>query len=577
MSTPVTITSLDFIDIKDDIKTYLAAQDEFTDFDFEGSGMSVILDILSYATHMMSIQANMSFNEMFLDTATLRNTVISRAKELNYIPSQKSAAIATITLSVTDNAVPVSVVIPKGYTLTSLKDDVTYFFSTTEEETLLPIGGNVYSSQITISQGIYQSTSWLADNSNLSQTFEIQDTGLDTAFLEVSVKQLGGNFELWRNELEVAEILPDDKVWFYNETFNKKLEIYFGDGIIGLTPLTGEEIKAEYLLTDGLAGNGISNFQLTSNISGHTPEEFTVVVDQKSQQGQDEESIDRIKLVAPKSYEAQNRAVTINDYRALILKEYPSIQTMNVWGGEDNIPAQYGKVFIAIKPQYGTQLTPQSVLDIEEYLQKFNVVGIEAVIVDPEYIYTNVTSLIKYKGLETPLTSGGIISLVQSDLEDYITSQSANFGDSIYYSQLTNHIDNIDNAIESNLTTLSLSAKVTPVPFVSQGFVFEYSNELLPGTLSASYIGTVGDTYTMADDSNGLIALYKNGVLNISNQGTIDYSSGKVTIAAFSPDILENTIVDIECQPVDFDLTPSRKTLIIAGNLTNITAIDISN
>ena len=581
MTTPVKITSLDFNAIKTDIKTFLGGQTEFTDFDFDGSGMSVLLDILAYVTHTLSIQANMSFNELYLDTATLRNTVISKAKELNYIPKQKTASVATITLSVTDvDNAPSTVTIPKGTKLNALKDNVTYFFTTTQEEILVNIGSNVYSKQIEISQGEFLSTEWTANNSIANQEFIIQDENVDIAFLEVQVKQIGDVYRLWRNEKDITSIVFEDDVWFYQEGFDKKIQVYFGDGVIGEQPVTGEKIKAEYLVTEGYDGNGINNFQLSSNVGIYPPSDFTIVVDQKSQNGTNEESIERIKLLAPKSYEAQNRAVTTNDYRSLLIDQFPFIQTMNVWGGEDNVPAIYGKVFMVIKPTYGTQLSPQTILDIESYIKRFNIVGIQPQIMTAEYIYVNVISSVKYKGLETSLDDGEMITFLQGDLETYITDQSANFGDYIYYSNLVQRIDDSEPSIVSNLTSITLSAKFKPSPNVSQSFIFEFSNALKPGTFTSTYPGSTGNdyVYTMVDDKDtGFISLARNGTVTATKIGTIDYDNGIVTIAGFSPDINTNTEIELVCEPLTYDLLPSRRTLLIAGDMSGIAVQNISN
>lgn len=577
MATPVQISSLDFDDIKDDIKLFLQSQSEFTDFDFDGSGMSVILDILAYATHYLSLQSNMSFNEMFLDTATLRNTIISRAKEMNYIPSQKTAARATITVSLTDAGGPVNIVMPKGTKFTSLKDDQTYFFTTTQEEIIPAVGGGLYQGQIDISQGEFLQTDFLADSSIVDQKFIIQDENVDVSFLDVYVKQLGGSYELWRNELDLTQIAIEDKVWFYQESFDKLIEIYFGDGKIGASPVTGEDIRAEYLVTEGIMGNGITNFQLTDNVAGYAPSAYTIVVDQKSQQGTDEESIDTIKLLAPKSFEAQNRAVTVNDYRALIINQFPSIQTMNIWGGEDNIPVQYGKVFMAIKPQYGSELSPASKTAILDYIQRFNVVGIVAEIVDPEYIYANITSTVKYYGLSTTLDDGAMTALIQSELENYITSQSANFGDIIYYSDVVEFISSIEPSIEANITDFTISSRIVPTPFSSIGLVINYSNAIVPGSLTSTWTGQTGYTYTMTDDGAGLVSVYKDGFKTVANQGSIDYATGILTLSNFAPDIVANTTIDMQVTPEVYDLEPSRKTLIISGDLSGISVVNISN
>lgn len=579
MSTPVQITSLDFDAIKDDIKLFLSNQSEFSDFDFDGSAMSVILDILAYVTHYVSLQANMSFAEMYLDSASLRNNIISRVKELNYVPGQKTASSATITLSLTDTSPsrPSSITLPKGTRFTSIKDDETFFFSTTQEEILTDDGAGLYEKQFALYQGEFLETKFVVDNSVTDQKFVIQDLDVDVSFLNVYVKQFGSLFSLWKNEVDITSTTKESEIWFYEETFDKKIEIYFGNDILGVKPLTGEEIRAEYLVTSGSAGNGISNFQLSDNVQGYNPGQFSIVVDQKSQQGTDEESIERIKLVAPKVREAQNRAVTVGDYRALLINKFPFIASINVWGGEDAVPAQYGKVFISIRPEAGSQLSPQSKKDILEYIQQLNVVGILPEIIEPQYILLNVEGTVKYKGLDTELDNGAMNTLVQDEVTNFINSQASNFNDVIYFSDVVRDVNETENSIEANLIDFTLSSEIVPTPFASQGFVLEYGNRLEERSLSATYDGTSANVYELYDDGNGTIILEKDSIVVNSNQGSIDYINGIVTLNAFAPDIDPNTTVNIKAKPSTNDIISSRKTLFIAGDVSNLLAVNISN
>jgi len=585
MATNISVTELDFATTKQNIKEFLSSQSEFTDFDFDGSAISVLLDALAYASHIVAIQANMTFNEMFLDSATLRNSVISRAKELNYVPRSETAAKATIRLNIADALDPASITIPRGTKFSSVKDGTTYIFSTVDDQTLSRISAGNYQGDIDIYQGEYKETTWNVSNivdGVIQDRFIIQDDNVDTRFLSLEIEAIKGSESItWTLTDDITESSPTSTSFFIQEIENNQHEIYFGAGLIGAQPILNNYIRTTYLTTDGIDGNAIKNFSIistvTSNGTNYQPNDFTISIVTKSFGGRDRESISEIKVMAPKFYETQGRAVTINDYRILMLKEFPEIETMSIWGGEDEVPAQYGKVFMAIKPIYGTSVSPATIETMENYLKRKNVVGVIPEITTPQYVYVNIISTVKFDGQNTSLSEGQIETAIRLEMYNYIDNLSEVFDQGISYSPTVSKIDSIHDSIESNDTYFTLSHKITPLTTVNNSYSLDYANTLKPTTLNAEWIGVDAVTrYSLKDDSNGVINLYVNDIFTTGNIGSINYVSGIVAITNFIPDIVANTQLSITVQPFSNDLLSRRRALLIAGDMTGIELYDTS-
>jgi len=577
------ISDLEFDKIKGNIKTFLSGQDTFTDYDFEGSGMSVMLDVMAYTTHYMGYYTNMAINESFLDTATLRNSVVSHAKTIGYIPKSITASEAIIKLSFdTTGQDPSYIPIDKGTMFSSNVNGTTQQFVTLETVNIFPDETGDFSGEIKVYQGSMKSLTWTWD-SNIQQQFFVPDSGCDRATLTLSV-----NGVHWENNQNLSELLPDSLTYFIQEGLDSVTEIYFGNDIFGKIPRDGYELEVMYLSTNGEPGNYISTvqnqvFSLTNAIDGiYDTNKVTIETINISSLGTEKENIETIRTTAPKSYERQNRAVTAEDYKTILVEKYPNIDSISVWGGEDNDPPQYGAVFISIKPKHGLELSPLTKASlIDDVLSKYNMLAITPIIVTPEYTYVDIDTTVKYNPLKTTLSSGEVQTVVIEDVKDFFQEEIAQFQVSLRFSKLSQTIDAADSAISNSLTTLKIYKKFYTQSSNTVGnYIFKFNNKINPGSAVSSVFGSTADGSSMAllDDGQGNILLYdiiSEGFIS-TTQGTVDYESGIIELNGFNPVLDINTVISLYATPKSNDISTLRNNLLVL-NSTNVTLETISN
>ena len=469
----IQVTDLDFINIKNNLKQFLQGQDTLKDYNYEGSALSVLLDVLAYNTQYNAYYLNMVANEMFLDTALLRSSVISKAKELNYTPKSAIAPTATVNLTV-HQVNDSSLTIPKFTRfLSEAVNGVNYNFVTTDSVTVnTGVNKDVYFPNLEIKQGIPASSSFVVNSTtNPSYTFALYDKGIDTTTLTVSVQQSNSN-----SSYEIYTLCPDfttldisksntEKIYFLQESVSNPTtyEIYFGDGIIGNKLSDGNVVNITYIKTDGTLSAGANNFSLMGSISGYANTTLTSVTSAST--GGDIESIQSIKFQAPKSYATQGRAVTSDDYVTIIQQNKLgySFDSVSVWGGEKNDPPVYGQVFIALKPSGAYALTDtQKQRLINEVIKPISVITVEPTIVEPDYNYIKVNTNVNFDSKKTNLTSNQIQNLVKSAINNFSTSTLNTFNSTFVAPDLSTSIQSVDNAILSNETTIQLQKKFFP-------------------------------------------------------------------------------------------------------------------
>jgi len=564
------VVDLDFDTIRENLKDYLRTQPEFVDYDFEGSGMAVILNVLAYATHYMGVHANLSINEIFLDSAALRNSVVSKAKELNYFPRQKAGSTAIIKLSITNpSGSPANIIVDKDTKFICSLDGVSYQFVTTDSYTMVDVGGGVYEAEFPITQGIINTQQWIFNTSDPDQHFIISQPDIDTRFLGVDIKDspTSTNIVTWSRSQHITTVDGDSEVFFLQEVSDNKIEIYFGDGILGKALENNNVIITEYLTTYGAIANGCSIFELVNDIGIYAKNLFTVTLVEKSSGGADEESIASIKHIAPKAYQAQNRAVIANDYKALLISEYGDIETISVWGGEDNIPPQFGRVYISIKPLSGTELSPASKVYIEdEILANYNIVGIIPELIDPEYTYIDITSSVLYDRDKTTQSAGQIENDINAAIEDHFISELTKFDSVFRYSKFLTVIDNAEAAILSNLTSIKLTKKFRPSTG-EQTYRWDFGTEIDPGSVISEVYSYGGGDYQLKDDGAGNLDEYKNDLLLESGVGVITYATGIVELPSHDFGVPSTTEIDITITPAQNDIYTLRNNLILLGNV----------
>lgn len=472
----IQISNLDFDSIKDNLKTYLKSQSTFQDYNFEGSGLSTLLNVLAYNTHYNAYYLNMIANEMFLDTAVLRNSVVSHAKLLNYTPRSASAPSATVNV-VSTGVTTSSLTIPKFTKFISESvDGSNYTFITDDIYNTSVINGTATFPNVKIVQGEPITLNFTVNTlNNPNQLFVLPDDGIDTSTLSILVQKSSTNNETFTYNLEkdVSKISGTSKVYFLQEGLNGQYEIYFGDGVFGKKLDDGNIVIVSYIVTSAGAATGANNFVLLDNIGGNS----VVNPISPASSGGDKESIESIKFQAPKAYASQGRAVSYEDYITAIQQNNLgyAIDSVSVWGGEDNVPPAYGQVFISIKPADGYALTDsQKKRLVDDVIRPISVVTVKPTVIDPDYVFIKVTADVVYDQKQTTLTSNQIQEVVKSAIEQFSSQTLDTFNSTFSYSDLTIAIQNANPSIIANNCKINVQKKFYPILGLPHQYVLNY-------------------------------------------------------------------------------------------------------
>ena len=590
------VSELDFDKIKANLKTFLQSQTQFQDYDFEGSSLSILLDVLSYNTHYMSYIANMSTNEMYLDSADIRKNIVSLAKMLGYTPTSPRTPRAQIDV-VLNNATGSSVTMQKGTVFTTTVDKVDYEYVTNEDTTITPENGVYKFNNVPLYEGTLVTFKYTFDSNDNDMKFEIPSDRADTSTLKVTVQN--SNTDTTQTVYSLAggynDVSSDSKVYFIQEGSENKYEVYFGDGVTGKKLEDGNVIILEYIVTNTVKSNGASKFSLSGNIGGFT--NVTISTDSNSSGGANAETNESIKFNAPLQYAAQDRAVTSTDYETLVKSIYPNAQSVSAWGGEDDETPQYGVVNISIKAKSGTVLSDTSKADIVTQLKPYNVASVRPVIKDPETTSVLITSNVKYDAKATAKTADTIKADVIDSLTTYNASTLQRFDSVFRYSKVTGLIDSADTSILSNITTVKIRKDFQPIISTSSKYNIYFRNALYNphsghlssegGILSSSGFKVDGNTNEcfFDDDGAGNVRLYylSGGVKTYLNstQGTVDYSTGAITLNSMNIVSISNidgaasTVIQLTVVPSSNDVVPVRDQIVemdIANSRITVTA-----
>ena len=477
------VTELDFDDIKDNLKIFLKGQSQFKDYDFEGSGMNILLDTLAYNTHYMAYNANMVANEMFLDSSSLRSSTVSHAKALGYEVGSARAAVATINVVLGTTAATKTM--PAGTAFTTTVDGVSYQFVTVADITSSNIGNAINFDSTKIYEGTYVTSKYLVDSSDVDQRFILTDPRADTTTLSVKVQNSATDTTTttYTKATDISQLSSSSKVYYLQEIEAGRFEVYFGDGIVSAAVSDGNIVQLDYVVTNKTLANGADAFTSPSSIDSVT--DITVTTVAAASGGAEPESINSIKLNAPLDYAAQGRAVTVNDYKTFVRRLFPNTQAVSVFGGEDgsydtstgvsSIP-EYGKVFISIKSTTGNNLTLVQKNDLVTALAPFKVSSITPVIVDAETTFLILNTTIQYDSTATTKSASDLEALVNTTITNYNTSDLQTFNAPFRHSKLLGLIDNTDTAILNNTTTVTLAKLFTPTLSTSTNYNLNFNN-----------------------------------------------------------------------------------------------------
>jgi len=588
----INFTNLDFNQIKTTLRDYIQSNSEFTDYDFEGSNLSTILDVLAYNTYITSYNANMISNEVFIDSATLRENVVSLARNIGYVPRSARSAQATVNFSVDLGTNDTKIVTLKaGQVALGIQQGSNYIFSIPDDFVATTGVNNIAAfDNLKIYEGIYLEKTFQIDNSQPNQRFILPNANIDATSIRVTVQSTTNEiYSLYNNILQVDST---SKLFLIQEIEDEKYEILFGDGIIGKKPPAGAIINVSYIVTNGKLGNGARNFSFVGILRDDTDLTITsgmsvLTTTQKSENGDNIEDVSTIKYLAPRIYSSQYRAVTANDYTGIIPFVYPNVDSVTAYGGEELDPPEYGKVFISIKPKDGSFLSQITKDDISRQLKQYSIAGIKPEIIDLKYLYVEVDTTVYYNTNATSEVSS-LLTSVTKTLTTYSNSSDINsFGGRFKYSKVIGLIDDSARGITSNITKVKMRRDILPELNTFATYELCYGNAFydqpngygirstgftvsgIDGTLYLGDIPTAGTTV-------GKLVFFKlvnNLPLIVKNDaGTVDYVHGEINldVVNITGASLASGVIEVEAIPDSNDVV-ALKDLYLQLNVPNST------
>jgi hypothetical protein len=590
-------TNLDFDQIRTSIKDYLRANSTFTDFDFEGSNFSILIDVLAYNSYLTAYNTNMVANEAFLDSATIRENVVSLARNIGFVPLSRRASKASISFIVAGITPQVKTATLKaGVVCTGNLDNTSYIFSIPEDVTVGVANQEAIFSNVDIYEGTYLTKTFTVDTSQPNQKYIIPNPYVDTSTIRVNVNS-GGTIDEYSAVDSIVGINSTSQIFLIQEVSDEKYELFFGDGIFGKKLSNSNQVNVSYIVTNGPTGNGASNFTFSGTIKDNTDATISanigvVVTNTASQNGDNIQSTESVRYYAPRLYSAQNRAVTASDYEALLPSIYPNIESVTAYGGEELTPPQYGKVFIAAKPKnsdYLSEITKESILNS---LKKYTVAGIQPVFVDINTLYIELDSTVYYNSNYV-----GSVNNLQSQITNSLTTYSQStdlnkFGGRFKYSKALRIIDATNTSITSNITKVKIRRNLGALINEPANYYVCFENKFHTDAdgynikTTGFYVNGQSDVVYISDSPNtdmktGRLFLFsidsKNNIIIKSNNiGSIDYTTGILNIdnITVTSTLKPNDIIEIEAIPESNDIIAKKSIYLILDIGKSIVSVE---
>lgn len=566
-STNLRVTELDFDALKSNLKTFLQSQTEFTDYDFEGSSLSVLLDLLSYNTHYNAIYANLVANEMFLDSASKRSSVVSLAKHFGYSPRSIVSARAKINLTVVTTGNPQSLYLPKYTTFTTTIDGNDYTFYNLNAILNTPTAANTfYYPAIEIVEGTPLTYRYTVQNGQSKFLIPNQNVDTSTLLIEIQASATDATTETFNlaGSGDFVSVGSTDPVYFLEETYDGSYQVVFGDGTIGKKLKDGNIVKMTYLMSNGAAANDATSFSLGA-VTAFTLSSFNLTLAQKAGGGKSRETIDSIRHNATKFFVTQNRAVTAEDYKNIITTEYPEVEAVSAWGGDTAVPPVYGKVYVSAKPVNGLTLTTEIKDKLTKILNRKNVVGITPEFVDPEYLYLKVDTEFYYDPSKTTSAASTIASNVVQTIKDFRDSELDNFDSIFRKSRLSRLIDYTEKSILNSNTNITIY-KLLPLNTEQRlTYVINFLNPIERLRSTAFRLQNDSEDYYFRDDGDGNIIRFHYNfgkeIIDSTNFGVINYKHGRIILPSVAFSLLTNNC-KIYADPVDSDVDSAQNQII---------------
>lgn len=586
----IKITETDYDTLRTSLKSFLSSQTELLDYDFDSSLINTLINIMAYNTYHNSYWTNMNINESFLDSAQLRNNVVSRAKMLNYMPRSARGAVANVTVIITPSGSPTSISLAKNTKFTSTVDGVTYTFVNPVAYTIEPVD-SIYSQTFEIVEGEPLSQTWNIKLQNPVK-YILQNAGVDTTSIEVNVKEsdISTTTTTYTEATDITTVASNSTVYFLQEVEDEKHEVYFGDGVIGMQLENENVLTIDYRVCNGTLLNGVNTFSGPSAIDGHN--NYSITVNEKAAGGSNIETVESIKFNAPQLYSTQNRAVVKNDYERLIVGNFGYIDSVSVWGGEENDPPVFGSVYVAAKPKNGLLLSQTQKNEIVSFLDDFNVFSIKTVFVDARYLYIKPEITVRYNSNITTLTAQEVRTKVINAISQFESDNLGTFNSLRFeYSQFVRAIDDADPSIVSNSTNIKLQKYFVPDTDNVTTYNIAFNNTIrAPKSIGhvshegAHFISsssfTIADRASfLDDDGEGIIRIYYNptGTSEVqytnTTAGIVDYTSGLITLESFGPTAYSGDSIEIEVEAASKDVDSVRNQILLFSDAV-ITVID---
>ena len=588
----ISITELDFFAAKDALKSYLQGQTQFRDYDFDGSNMNVLLDVLSYNTYMNNFYTNMAYSEMFLDTAQTRQSVISHAKELNYLPRSCVSAAAKIQIDFTAADNPSFITVPKNTKFTGRLGNNRYTFSTNRSYTVTQVDGAYCITDVSIYEGKLV-TEFYTVTSGTTQRFILNNTDVDTSSITVAVRASSATDALsteYTQRESIFGVTATDPVFYIQPTDEESYEITFGKDVFGKQPSVNNIVEVSYRISSKDAPNGIRTFT-SENIAGYP---VTITTIAKADGGADRESIESIRYFAPKSIQVQDRAVTESDYEIILKNEFPEIQAISVYGGEELTPPRYGRVVVAVDVQNAEGVSENNKNTYYNYLKERCPIGIEPIIISPEFMYLNVDTNIYYNTKTTESSEADIRSAVTSAILAYSDNNLSDFRKTFRFSKLGYDIDSSNINILSNDTEVLAIIPINPVLDVTASYTLDFKNSLIidhpltagediadhKAAIKSSQFTYNGRTAFIQDNGNGVLQILRTtatGFVYLNrNIGSVNYTTGQVIITNLNVSAYTGSEIKIYGRTLAKDITaPKDRIITIREADINITVYGV--
>lgn len=597
-NTNLKLTGLDFNELKNNFKEFLKRSDSpFKDVDYEGSNINQLLDIFSYNTYLNAYYLNMLASEMFLDTATLKDSIISHVKELNYVPRSYRSAEAKISFSITPASALDNLLVPKGTSFTTKIGSNNFTFTTADNLVLAANSSGAFNaSEITVYEGNYVTDSFVYSAANTSQRFVISNPNIDIRSLSVYViENEGANTITYSKASSLLDGTANSNIFFLQAAENSQYEIIFGDGVIGRVPQNGATIISEYRVSNGELPNGASNFTIDGTIQGQS-NISSISTSQAAKGGGVSESIDSIKFNAPRAYQNQERAVTALDYENILLANFPEIESVAVFGGEEATPPQYGRVLISIDLNTGEGIPDIDKRRFLDFIKLRAPIGLEPVIVSPEFLYLEIDVTARYNTNVTKLTTQAIEVLIRSLVSEYNIDKLNGFKKTIRTSKLIENINNCHSSIVGVDTLVVPFSRLSVIPTVAfnktinLGFslnryynlstgVGEYIRSNVKAVYSSKFTFN-GIPCTIQDNGSGVLGIYSYSDTAahsfVKSIGTVDYDTGSIVIDGLVVTAIEGNYLNLHYNPVSKDIASTKNTiLLIKDSDVEVTAVQI--